>query len=134
LPGSLTAERTPRELRLSAAAPKLAATVKSPETSLAVPGEATAFGLNFRAESPAPQPAAVIRNWKAGDRVTLRHSSGPRKIKEVLERLKVTGSARAEWPVVEWQGQVVWMQGAELQPVAGITVRAISSHLQADRA
>jgi tRNA(Ile)-lysidine synthase len=134
LPGPLTAERTPREIRLSPAKPKLAATVKSPETTLAVPGEATAFGLIFRAESPAPQPAAVIRNWKAGDRVTLRYSSGPRKIKEVLERLKITGTARAEWPVVEWQGQVVWMQGAELQPVAGITVRATSSQLQADRA
>ena len=66
----------------------------------------------------------MVRNWRAGDRVTLRYSSGPRKIKEVLERLKVTGTARAEWPVVAWRGQIVWMQGAELAPVTGIAVKA----------
>jgi len=124
LPGPLTAERTPRELRISPAAPKLATAGKLAETPLPVPGEARAFGWHFRAESAAEQPPATIRNWKAGDRVTLRYSSGPRKIKEVLERLKVTGTARADWPVVEWQGQVVWMQGAELQPVVGIQVVA----------
>jgi tRNA(Ile)-lysidine synthase len=54
--------------------------------------------------------------------VTLRYSSGPRKIKEVLERLKVTGTARAEWPVVAWRGRIVWMQGVELAPVDGISL------------
>jgi len=42
----------------------------------------------------------------------------------VLERLKVTGTARQEWPVVAWRGQIVWMQGAELAAVAGIAVKA----------
>ena len=70
---------------------------------------------------PVPAPA-TIRNWRPGDRVTLRYSSGPRKVKEVLERMKVTGAARVQWPVVEWQGRILWMQGAELQPVPEITI------------
>ena len=123
LPGPLTAERTPRELRLS---PWVASSaVESIEAvSLPVPGEATAFGWRFRAESPQTAPPATIRIWRAGDRVTLRYSSGPRKVKEVLERLKVFGSERANWPVVEWEGRVVWMQGATLEPVSGATFTA----------
>jgi tRNA(Ile)-lysidine synthase len=120
LPGSLTAERTPRELRLTPQAAKKPAAAQ--EVQLPIPGEASAFGCRFHAHAANPGPPATIRNWRPGDRVTLRYSSGPRKIKEVLERLKVTGTARAEWPVVEWQGQILWMQGAELQPVSEITI------------
>ncbi len=124
LPGSMTAERTPREVRLSPSVVKAMLGEKSVEVPLPVPGEAGAFGLLFHAFSDGERPPAIIRNWRAGDRVTLRYSSGPRKIKEVLERLKVTGAARAEWPVVDWQGQIVWMRGAELQPTPGLTVTA----------
>ncbi len=125
LPGPLLAERTPRELRLShnlPAAPRAAAE----PIPLTIPGQASAFGLQFTAAATSitPQPAAIIRSWRPGDRVTLRYSSGPRKIKEVLERMKITGNARAEWPVVEWRGEVIWMQGAELQPVPGLQITA----------
>ena len=122
LPGPLTAERTPRELRLSPGAAKAVHSGVNLEFPLPAPGEVECFGWRFRAEGDGE--SAVVRKWRAGDRVTLKYSSGPRKIKEVLERMKVTGTARAEWPVVEWRGQIVWMQGAELAPVAGITVRA----------
>lgn len=121
LPGPLTAERTPRELRLSPGAAKAADSGVNLEYSLPVPGVVEAFGWRFRAEGDGE--VAVVRNWRAGDRVTLKYSSGPRKIKEVLERLKVTGTARGEWPVVAWRGQVVWMQGAELAPVEGILLK-----------
>ena len=124
LPGPLMAERTPRELRLSHGVAGAEAKTKSEEIALQIPGEAEGFGWHFRASSDAEQAAATIRNWRPGDRVTLRYSSGPRKIKEVLERLKVTGSDRAQWPVVEWQGQIVWMQGVELQPVSLIAITA----------
>jgi tRNA(Ile)-lysidine synthase len=67
---------------------------------------------------------AKLRNWKPGDRVQLRYSSGPRKVKEVLERLKVTGSSRALWPVLELEGRIVWMRGVELEPAPGIRVVA----------
>jgi tRNA(Ile)-lysidine synthase len=48
--------------------------------------------------------------------VRLRYSSGPRKVKEVLERLRVTGTERAVWPVLEIGGRIVWMRGVELEP------------------
>jgi tRNA(Ile)-lysidine synthase len=52
----------------------------------------------------------------------LRHSSAPRKVKEVLERLRVTGSARAGWPVLEISGRIVWMQGVEVEPDPGLAI------------
>jgi len=122
LPG-LMAERTPREIRFSPGGQPVGrkATVV---IELPVPGEAVGFGWRFRAEAENEASPAIIRGWKAGDRVTLRYSSGPRKIADVLERLKVSGSDRDGWPVIEWQGQVVWMQGAELQPVGNVTFSA----------
>jgi tRNA(Ile)-lysidine synthase len=124
LPGPLTAERTARELRLTPQPPPAPPSEKSPEIRLPIPGEASAFGWHIRISATHPQPPATIRNWRPGDRVTLRYSSGPRKVKEVLERLKVTGEARANWPVVEWQGQILWMQGTELQPIPEVAISA----------
>jgi tRNA(Ile)-lysidine synthase len=72
----------------------------------------------------ATRLSATLRNWRPGDRVRLRHSGGPRKVKEVLERLKVTGSARALWPVLEAGDRIVWMKGVELEPEPGIVVVA----------
>jgi tRNA(Ile)-lysidine synthase len=119
LSGGLRVERTPREVRLSRGIEKNIPRPEKLAAELPVPGEATAFGWRFRAESTNPGTRATVRNWRPGDRVTLRYSSGPRKIKEVLERLKIPGTDRAEWPVIEWQGQIVWMQGVELQPPPG---------------
>jgi tRNA(Ile)-lysidine synthase len=56
--------------------------------------------------------------------VKLRYSSQPRKVKEVLERLRVTGTSRAVWPVLELEGRIVWMKGVEVEPEPGITVSA----------
>jgi tRNA(Ile)-lysidine synthase len=131
----LRAERTARELRLTVGA---GAEEMVPEYTGEIPGEivALAFGLRLRieivvrdgsAESRAAAPATVatLRNWKPGDRVRLRYSSGERKVKEVLERLRVTGSGRAIWPVLEVGGRIVWMKGVELEPEGGIGVVAI---------
>jgi tRNA(Ile)-lysidine synthase len=60
--------------------------------------------------------SAVLRNWRPGDRVRLRYSGGPRKVKEVLEKMRVTGSSRELWPVLEVEGRIVWMKGVELEP------------------
>ena len=108
LEGGLRAERTPRELRIAAGS---AAGSETPAgLTVLIPGEVVApeFGLRLRIErgvsengTPADARTATLRIWRAGDRVTLRYSSGPRKVKEVLERLKVTGSERAVWPVLE---------------------------------
>jgi tRNA(Ile)-lysidine synthase len=132
----LRAERTPRELRLEVVAAGEAKET-TPEYSATVPGEivAPAFGLRLRIEAAAPAvpaggpaPAsgmvARLRNWRPGDRVKLRHSGSPRKVKEVLERLRVTGSRRTLWPVLEVGGRIVWMQGVELEPEGEIDVAA----------
>jgi tRNA(Ile)-lysidine synthase len=138
LAANLRAERTPRELRLSIGAPAAgggAGKDAPPTYSVVTPGEIVApvFGLRLRIELSAPVaaapgrgsgPVATLRNWKPGDRVTLRHSNGPRKVKEVLERLRVTGSLRALWPVLDLGGRIVWMQRVELEPVPGVSVTA----------
>jgi tRNA(Ile)-lysidine synthase len=140
----LCAERTPRELRLMLAAEAGEQGVgAAAEYRVTVPGEVTAFGVRLRierikvaaqkAESTdrlAAADAATLRNWRPGDRVRLRHSSGPRKVKEVLERLRVTGASRALWPVLEVEGRIVWMRGVELEPTPGILV--VSSGLEND--
>lgn len=135
----MVAERTPRELRLTVGSMPGSGKDKPgtvPEYKISIPGEmeAPVFGLRVRVArlevaggsggSGTAIPIATLRNWKAGDRVRLRHSGGPRKVKEVLERMRVTGSARAVWPVLECGGKIVWMQGAELEPEAGLGVSA----------
>jgi tRNA(Ile)-lysidine synthase len=112
LPGGIKAERSLREIRLTRnAQPVLAA----PAYSFAVPGEVRApeYGLYLRAEGVAS--TAVLRPWKAGDRVTLRYSRGPKKVAEILDRLHVVGDARKNWPVVESEGKIVWMRGAVIE-------------------
>ena len=137
LPQGLRAERTPRELRLTVEAVSAGAAEAIPEYNSEVPGEivAPAFGIRLRleisgtppergSESPAA-PRGTLRNWRPGDRVQLRYSSGPRKVKEVLERLRVTGSSRAVWPVLEVAGKIIWMKGVELEPEQGIVVTPV---------
>ena len=133
----LRAERTHRELRLSIqAAPSSQETSNAAQFALSIPGEvsAAAFGLRLQinlAGAPGSQPqiptlSAILRNWKPGDRVRLRHSSGPRKVKEVLERMRVSGSARSLWPVVEMDGRIIWMQGVDVEPEPGLAFLASS--------
>jgi tRNA(Ile)-lysidine synthase len=144
LPQGLRAERTARELRLAVGPgipPKeKRAQAPLPEYSVSIPGEieAPAFGLRLRVEVPGSSAAngspdgrsdplgraATLRNWKPGDRVRLRYSSGLRKVKEVLERLRVTGTERAVWPVLEVDGRIIWMRGVELEREPGLVIQA----------
>lgn len=128
----LRAERTHRELRLSSG-PAIATngTKVLAEYAVAIPGEvdAPSFGLRLNisltADNQTILPAsknAKLRTWKPGDKVRVRHSGSPRKVKEVLERMKVTGSGRAAWPVLELEGRIVWMKGIELEPEPGIQI------------
>ncbi len=122
LSGGLRAERSHRELRLSLVEDVQAEA--EPVVAL-VPGTLKGFGVRLAVETDAAQAGkATLRGWKPGDRVRLRYSSGPRKVKEVLERMRVTGSDRAGWPVLELGGQVVWMRGVELETEPGVRVAA----------
>jgi tRNA(Ile)-lysidine synthase len=121
----LLGERTHRELRLTPGQAAPASDI-APEHVMAVPGEMEApeLRLHVRIAQSAPAPArtAVLRPWKPGDRVRLRHSGSPRKVKEVLERMHITGTARTNWPVLELEGRIVWMQGVQLEPEPGIEI------------
>ena len=136
----LRAERTSRELRLSTGPTTDSSgdfTAVPPEYPGNIPGQidAPVFGLRLRIDrcpcssALAGQEIAggapiTLRNWRPGDRVTLRYSSGSRKVKEVLERIKVTGTGRNLWPVLELDGRIVWMRGVELEPIPGIAISA----------
>jgi tRNA(Ile)-lysidine synthase len=124
LAGGLRAERTARELRLTIESISGGQAEAVPAYAASTPGEivAPAFGVRLRIETQGDARTATLRNWRPGDRVRLRYSGGPRKVKEVLERLRVTGSSRAIWPVLEVGGRVVWMKGVELEPEQGIMV------------
>ena len=144
LPQGLRAERTARELRLSVelrSSPKGKGAEAPQSAQVPIPGEieAPAFGLRLCIDLVAPSAAqngpvhpsvplptsAVLRNWKPGDRVRLSHSAGSRKVKEVLERLRVTGSDRILWPVLEANGRILWMRGVDLEPEPGLRITAV---------
>ncbi len=122
LAGGLVAERTARELRLSQGA--LEGAALEPKR-FPVPGTAEALGWRFSVSGCEPGEA-VVRPWRAGDRVRLRHSSGPKKVKEVLERMKVTGSDRQNWLVMECAGAILWMQGVDVESSAEVVAKQIS--------
>ena len=120
------AQRTPRELRLVQLQSE-GNTAELPEYELPIPGEVTAEAFGFRLiaqvkENPVPASAAMLRTHKAGDRVRLRYSSAPKRIKEVLERLKVPPDQRKKWPVLEWQGEIVWIRNTAVESNAGAAV------------
>lgn len=132
LSGGLRAERTHREIRLTCAPQSTAAGLgeEIQQYECVIPGEVSAPLFNCRVrldldgttEPAADRRKAILRPWKPGDRVRLRYSSGPRKIKEVLERMKVTGDDRVRWPVLDVAGRILWMRGAELEPDPEISV------------
>jgi tRNA(Ile)-lysidine synthase len=113
LPGGIAVERSPREIRLTRVSTP---PTPGPEHTFVIPGEVRApeYGVCLLAES-AVTTAGTLRPWKPGDRVTLRYSRGPKKVAEVLDRLRIVGAARKNWPVVESEGKIVWMRGAEVE-------------------
>jgi tRNA(Ile)-lysidine synthase len=52
-----------------------------------------------------------VRNWRAGDRYWPAHTKSPKKIKELLQELHITGSEKKLWPVVVQGADVVWVRG-----------------------
>jgi len=113
LPGGIKVERSLREIRLTRGS-----NLPTPglEHAFVIPGEVRAaeYGVCLRGESAATT-SATLRPWRPGDRVTLRHSRGPKKVAEVLDRLHVVGAARKNWPVVESEGKILWMRGVEVE-------------------
>jgi len=117
LPGGIKVERSLREIRLGRSS---ASPISAPAYAFPIPGEIRApeYGLSLhgaRTQDGLAIASAILRPWKAGDRVTLAHSRGPKKVAEVLDRLHLLGGERKNWPVVEWEGRIVWMRGVEVE-------------------
>ena len=119
LTAELRAERTPRELRLLREAPH-AGPAEPEAVELPIPGEAEGFGARLRAvvapgvraDGLAP---AVLRAPRAGDRVKLRHSRVAKPLKDIFERIQLDAEARKTWPLVAWEGRIVWMRGVDVE-------------------
>jgi tRNA(Ile)-lysidine synthase len=120
LAGGVCVERSARELRFGRSPAKGISHVSTYE--LPIPGtvDAPAFRARFTATWPeklSQQNSAIqsqcasVRAWKPGDRVELLHSRGPKKVKEILSRMQIPVEDRAAWPVVTWQGNIIWMRG-----------------------
>ncbi len=139
LTAELRAERTARELRLMrGGAASGAGSVRAAEVyELPIPGEVTGLGVTLRARltrdaAGTAQEPAILRTPKAGDRVTLRHSRGPKPLKEIFERMKVEAEARPSWPVLEWKGQIVWMKDVVVDGAVGFVVEEREAQQFAD--
>jgi tRNA(Ile)-lysidine synthase len=120
----LVAERTPRELRLRhEREARSKGDLPVSEYTLPIPGsvDAVDFGLRLEATVGKPPeaslPDARFRASRPGDRVTLRHSRSALKIKEALLRMRL--APETPQPVLEWQGEIVWMPGVALESRAG---------------
>jgi tRNA(Ile)-lysidine synthase len=133
LTGGVSVERSARELRFGHSVANVVS--GTPTYELLVPGsvDAPAFRARFTATySPeVAQPVSAtsplrahIRAWQPGDKVELRHSRGPKKVKEILSRMQIPAEDRATWPVVIWQGNIIWMRGVRLASVQNVDALA----------
>ena len=52
----------------------------------------------------------VLRNWRAGDHYLPANTSTKKKVKDLLNKLHITGTEKKMWPVIEKDGQLVWMR------------------------
>jgi tRNA(Ile)-lysidine synthase len=138
LTAELRAERTARELRLIRSA-AISEEAETPECfELPIPGEVTGLGVTLRATLLSADPNAAIRNAilrtpRPGDRVTLRHSRGPKPLKEIFERINADPEARKTWPVLEWDKRIVWMKDVVLEAEANVTFRVDAASDQSAR-
>jgi tRNA(Ile)-lysidine synthetase-like protein len=54
----------------------------------------------------------VVRSWRAGDRFRQAHAAREHKVKELLNEIQSPAEQRSLWPVIEADGQIIWLYGA----------------------
>jgi tRNA(Ile)-lysidine synthase len=67
--------------------------------------------VSGRLESSLAPGPFWLRAWRAGDRCRPAGRGDEGSIHRLLQQLKVPAWDRFGWPVLEWQGQVVWARG-----------------------
>lgn len=74
----------------------------------------------------------VVRFWKPGDRIRPLGGSGRRLVVRCMQDAHIARHTRAEWPVVESGGTVVWVPGVSRSgdaiPAAGQPALRIDAH------
>jgi tRNA(Ile)-lysidine synthase len=55
--------------------------------------------------------AVVVRTVRPGDRMTPYGMTGSKKLQDIFTDLKIPKSQRADWPVVECGGEIIWLPG-----------------------
>ncbi len=90
-----------------------------------VPGNAApGYNPDHMLDPALLQKELTVRNWRAGDRYWPAHSKSPKKIKELLQERKLTGTERRLWPVGVSGQEIVWVRGfpapARFRPPDGI--------------
>lgn len=74
----------------------------------------------------------VVRCWKPGDRIRPLGGSGRRLVVRCMQDAHVARHTRAEWPVIEHGGTIVWVPGVsrsdEAIPAAGQPALRIDAH------
>jgi tRNA(Ile)-lysidine synthase len=53
----------------------------------------------------------TLRNWRAGDRFRPAHCGSEKKVKELLQDLKVPQAERSGWPVIAAGKKLIWVRG-----------------------
>jgi tRNA(Ile)-lysidine synthase len=101
-----------------------------------VPAGAAGYNADQLFDPALLQKELTVRNWRAGDRFWPAHSKSPKKIKELLQERRVTGTVRRLWPVVASGEEIVWARGfpapARLRPREDVAeVLAIREHPKA---
>jgi tRNA(Ile)-lysidine synthase len=121
LGGGLTAERTPRELRLVRS--NEPASKRPPELPVPVPGVVESVEYGFRVVTSGGLPTGdtlILRTPRAGDQVRLPHSGGVKTVKEVLERRGQAAAERNVCPVLAVGSSILWMRGVEVEQTPGL--------------
>lgn len=85
---------------------------------------ATGYNVSQLLDSRRLLPELTIRNWRAGDRFWPAHTSGPKKVKELLQKRHITGKERALWPVAVSGDEIVWMRGFPVSQKCRLTGNA----------
>jgi tRNA(Ile)-lysidine synthetase-like protein len=73
-----------------------------------------------------------LRSWRAGDRIRPYGMAGSRKVQDILTDQKVPREARAGIPVLECDGEIVWIPGYRIArgwELPGETVPAVRIRL-----
>jgi tRNA(Ile)-lysidine synthetase-like protein len=55
--------------------------------------------------------ALTLRNWRAGDRFRPAHCGSEKKVKELLQDLKIPQAERSGWPVIAAGERLIWVRG-----------------------